>query len=263
MEQQYEYVDSIISVITPTYNSEQFIEETIKSVQAQTIENWEMVIVDDCSTDRTVEIIESIRQHDSRIKLHKLDENKGAGYARNVAMDLAQGRFIAFLDSDDLWLPEKLEKQYRNMKIRDIAFSHTQYKVIDEDGHLTGAPYEIPNELKYGDLLKFCHIGCLTVMLDRKKVGHVQMDLMRNRQDYLLWLDITKEGFKAYALQEVLSKYRKVSNSISSNKLKVAKLNWRIYRERFGMNVLQSAWYFTHYVYFYIRKMQQQRKYKI
>ncbi|GAA0468399.1 glycosyltransferase family 2 protein [Alkalibacillus silvisoli] len=263
MEQQYEYVDSFISVITPAYNSEQFIEEAIRSVQAQTIDNWEMIIVDDCSKDRTVKIVESLKQQDSRIKLHKLDENKGAGYARNVAMDLAKGRFIAFLDSDDAWLPEKLEKQYQFMKRRGVGFSYTKYKLIDEDGHLSGAPYEVPSDLDFKDLLKFCHIGCLTVMLDRDKVGHVQMDLIRNRQDYLLWLDITREGVKAYALQEVLSKYRKVSNSISSNKLKVAKLNWKIYRERFGMNVIKSAWYFLHYVYFYIRKMQQQRNYKI
>jgi len=250
----------LISVITPAYNAERFIEAAIKSVQNQTYDLWEMIIVDDHSTDQTAKIIKQYVDRDPRIKVIQLTENRGAGYARNVAMKHANGRFLAFLDSDDLWLPEKLETQLKFMLENEIGFSYTKYSLIDETGNPSGSSYSIPEKLEYKDLLKFCHIGCLTVMLDRNITGNVEMNEIRNRQDYILWLDITKRGIPAYGLNLTLSKYRKVSNSISSNKLKVSKLNWKVYREIIGLNVLKSAWYFGHYVYFYIKKIMQQRK---
>lgn len=249
----------LVSVITPAYNSELYISETIKSVQAQTYVNWEMIIVDDNSKDNTVDIVKKYMQNDNRIRLIELKRNKGAGNARNVAMGHANGRFLAFLDSDDIWLPEKLEKQLKFMLENNIGFSYTKYRTIDENGNEIGSSFKIPNKLEYKDLLRFCPIGCLTVMLDRKITGDVKMNLMRNRQDYILWLDITKKGIPAYALQSTLSEYRKVSNSISSNKFKVAKLNWKVYREILGFSLIKSAWYFSNYVFYYLRKMLQQR----
>src|SRR5690625_5143854 len=250
----------LISVITPAYNAERFIEAAIKSVLDQTYTHWEMIIVDDHSNDSTVSIVKQYVEKDARIQLIELKENKGAGNARNTAMKQAKGRFLAFLDSDDLWLPNKLETQLNHMLRNDIGFSYTKYSLIDENGNDSGASYAIPEKLEYKDLLKFCHIGCLTVMLDRNITGNVEMNEIRNRQDYILWLDITKRGIPACGLNLTLSKYRKVSNSISSNKLKVSKLNWKVYREIIGLNVLKSAWYFGHYVYFYIKKIMQQRK---
>ncbi|HEX6593678.1 MAG TPA: glycosyltransferase family 2 protein [Bacillota bacterium] len=239
----------LISVITPAYNAEKFIKQTIESVREQTYSNWEMIIVDDCSTDRTVEYVRQYEQRDQRIHLLKLEKNSGPGVARNTAMEHAEGRYIAFLDSDDLWYPEKLEKQLRFMQEKDIAFSFTKYVRMREDGTLTNAVTEAPESVGYEDLMKHCVIGCLTVMLDRDKIGHLKMMDLRTRQDYVYWLTITKKGFRAYGLPEPLAKYRLVEGSISSNKWKAAKQNWYVYRHVEKQSLIKSLWYFANYAY--------------
>lgn len=238
----------LISVITPAYNAARFIGETIESVQKQTYSNWEMIIVDDCSTDDTVQIVESYQEKDPRIRLYKLEKNSGSAVARNTAMEQAKGRYIAFLDSDDRWLPEKLEKQLQFMQEKDIAFSFTTYVRMLEDGTRTRAYSNTPEVVGYDDLMKRCVIGCLTVMLDREKIGHLKMVNIRTRQDYVYWLTITKKGFLAYGLPEVLAEYRLVENSISSNKLKAAKRNWYVFRKIEKQSLIKSLWYFAHYV---------------
>ncbi|MFD2760937.1 glycosyltransferase family 2 protein [Lentibacillus juripiscarius] len=237
----------LISVITPAYNAEEFIGETIESVINQTYSNWEMIIVDDCSSDKTVEHVKRYSMQDERIKLVELEENSGSAIARNKAMEEARGQYIAFLDSDDLWFPEKLENQLRFMQQKDIAFSFTKYVRMEEDGTLKNTVSKAPESVGYTDLLKHCVIGCLTVMIDREKVGHPKMVNIRTRQDYAYWLTITKKGFRAYGLPEVLSKYRSVQNSISSNKIKAAKRQWYVYRKVEKKNIFQSLWYFLHY----------------
>ena len=244
----------LISVITPTYNSERFIRKTIESAQAQTYTNWEMIIVDDCSTDRTVEIIEELKEHDSRIQLIKLNENCGPAIARNVAIERAKGRYLAFWDCDDQWMPEKLEKQLKFMQEHRIAFSFTKYMKIKEDGSEKNLIVDIPNEVNYKQLLKHNVIGCLTVMLDIEMIGEVKMINIRSRQDFVLWLTICKRGFTAYGFQEVLSKYRVVKGSLSSNKLKMAKQMWKVYREIEELSLIRSIWCFLNYLYFAIRK---------
>jgi teichuronic acid biosynthesis glycosyltransferase TuaG len=241
--------DVLVSIITPTYNAEKFIENTMKSVQAQTYENWEMIIVDDCSTDNTVEIIQNFIQSDDRIKLKVLENNSGASVARNTAIQLAKGKFVAFLDSDDLWLPTKVEKQIDFMLQNDLAFSFTSYRVITEEGEQTDRVIRVPQKMGYQDLLKNTIIGCLTVMLDIEKVGKVQMPLIRTRQDFALWLSILKRGFHAYGLQDELALYRQVQGSISSNKIKAAKQNWKVYREIEKLGTFKSIWYFTNYAW--------------
>lgn len=238
----------LISVITPAYNAERFIGDTIDSVLDQTYANWEMVIVDDRSTDNTTSIVEEYRKRDNRIKLIVLEENSGSAVARNTAMENAKGRYIAFLDSDDRWLPEKLAKQLRFMQEKDIAFSFTTYVRILEDGTKTNAISTTPESVNYDDLMKRCVIGCLTVMLDRDKVGHLKMVNIRTRQDYVYWLTITKKGFLAYGLPEILAEYRLVGNSISSNKWKAAKRNWYVFRKIEKQSLPKSIWYFAHYV---------------
>ena len=245
----------LISVITPAYNAERFIGEAIESVQKQTYANWEMVIVDDCSTDGTVRIVEEYRKKDPRIKLYRLEKNSGSAVARNTAMEHAKGRYIAFLDSDDRWLPEKLEKQLKFMQEKDIAFSFTTYVRMLEDGTRTRALSNTPEVVGYDDLMKRCVIGCLTVMLDRDKIGHLKMVNIRTRQDYVYWLTITKKGFLAYGLPEVLAEYRLVDNSISSNKWKAAKRNWYVFRKIEKQSLLKSIWYFAHYAILSIRDM--------
>ncbi|AST93383.1 MULTISPECIES: glycosyltransferase family 2 protein [Sutcliffiella] len=228
----------LISIVTPAYNSEAYIKDAIDSVLKQTYVNWEMIIVDDCSKDKTVEMV---RQYsDPRIKLVQLSKNSGPAVARNTAMENARGRYLAFLDSDDQWLPEKLEKQLLHMQENDIAFSFTKYMKVDEDGKDIGTIVEAPDTLSYKRLLKDNVIGCLTVMVDKEKVGNLKMENIRTRQDWVLWLTILKKGFQAHGLQEVLAKYRERPNSVSSNKLKMAKQNWKVYREIEGFGLVKS-----------------------
>jgi len=239
--------EPLISVITPAYNAARFISETIDSVRQQTYLNWEMIIVDDCSTDRTAEIVEEYIQKDHRIHFIQLEKNSGSAIARNTAMDHAKGDFIAFLDSDDLWYPEKLEKQLKFMQKNDIAFSFTKYVRMREDGTLTKGITKAPPKIGYEQLMKHCVIGCLTVMLDMRKIGAMRMINIRTRQDYVFWLHITKRGIPAYGLPEVLAKYRLVEGSISSNKLKAAKKNWHVYRHIEQQPLWRGLWYFINY----------------
>ncbi|MCD8511791.1 MAG: glycosyltransferase family 2 protein [Bacillus sp. (in: Bacteria)] len=246
--------NSLVSIITPTFNSEKFIADTIESVLAQSYTNWEMIIVDDCSKDSTVEIIKEYVEQDERIRLIQLEENQGPAVARNTAINNANGRYLAFLDGDDQWLPEKLEKQLQFMDEKQIAFSFTEYATMTEGGTETGNTVKVPEKVNYKDLLKQNVIGCLTVILDKELVGEVEMVNIRSRQDYVLWLDVCKRGFPAYGLQEVLAKYRVVGNSLSSNKVKMAKQNWKVYREIEKLNLLKSSWYFMFYVFFKLKK---------
>ncbi|MCD8503278.1 MAG: glycosyltransferase [Bacillaceae bacterium] len=245
---------SLVSIITPAFNSARFIAEAIESVIAQTYSNWEMIIVDDCSTDQTVETVKKYVEKDSRIKLVQLANNSGPAVARNTAMKQAKGQYLAFLDSDDQWLPEKLGKQLTFMQDNDIAFSFTKYMSIDEVGEEVGSVEEIPEQTSYHQLLKGNMIGCLTVMLDVTKVGSIEMVNIRTRQDYVLWLQLAKRGFVPYGLQEVLAKYRVVENSVSSNKVKMAKQNWKVYREIEQLNLFKSSFYFAHYMYVKLKK---------
>lgn len=237
----------IISVITPAYNAERFIKDTIQSVLDQTYDCWEMIIVDDRSQDQTVELIKEMQDKDDRIKLIVLDENSGSAVARNTAIENAQGRYIAFLDSDDRWMPEKLERQLAFMQEKDIAFSYTAYVRTLEDGTETDYISKTPKQVDWDALMKRCVIGCLTVMLDTKKTGEVKMVNIRTRQDYALWLDLTRRGFIAHGLPEVLAKYRVVGNSISNNKWKAAKRNWYVFRNIESQSVPKTLWYFGHY----------------
>ncbi|MFD2370799.1 glycosyltransferase family 2 protein [Brevibacillus sp. GCM10020057] len=236
----------LVSVITPAYNAARFIRATIESVKSQTYPHWELILIDDCSRDETVDLI---RQEfgDPRIRLIELTCNSGAAVARNTGIQAARGKYIAFLDSDDLWLPEKLERQVAFMQERDIAFSFTQYRIIGENGPGARHVVPIPEQIDYTGLLKNTIIGCLTVMLDREKLGTVQMPNLRTRQDTALWLQILRQGHTAYGLQEVLAEYRKVDGSISSNKWKAAHQTWRLYRDIEGLNIARASWCFVHY----------------
>lgn len=213
-----------------------------------------MIIVDDCSTDNTVEIFKSEVEGDQRIRLIQLQTNCGAAVARNIAIQSAKGRYLAFLDSDDLWYSEKLEKQVTFMQEKDVAFSFTGYEIINEDGIGTGKIIQVPKEIDYKGLLRNTIIGCLTVMLDVDKLGVVQMPNIRTRQDTALWLSILKRGHKAYSIQEPLAKYRKVRGSISSNKLKMARQTWRMYRDLENLNVLHASWCFVNYAWNALKK---------
>lgn len=244
----------LVSIITPSYNSKRFIEDTVKSVQNQTYTNWEMIIVDDCSNDGTREILTRLADLDDRIKVFFLNENSGAAIARNKALKEAKGKFIAFLDSDDMWHETKLEKQLAFMRNKDVAFSFTEYELMDEEGVLLNKKVEIPDSIDYHGLLKNTIIGCLTVMINREKTGYFEMPNIRTRQDFALWLSILKKGFTAHGLKETLSKYRVVKGSISSNKINAAKKTWYVFREVEKLNLVYSSWCFLNYSFQAIKK---------
>jgi len=241
-----EHAHPLVSVITPAYNAARFIRAAIESVKRQTYPHWELILIDDCSRDETVALIQE-ELGDPRIQLIELAQNSGAAVARNAGIRAAKGKYLAFLDSDDLWLPEKLERQVAFMQERDAAFSFTQYRIIREDGGASRHVVPIPQRIDYHGLLKNTIIGCLTVMLDRAKLGPVQMPNIRTRQDTAMWLQILKQGYTAYGIQEVLSEYRKVEGSISSNKWKAARQTWRLYRDIEKLNLARAAWCFVHY----------------
>ncbi|UTR16217.1 glycosyltransferase [Salipaludibacillus sp. LMS25] len=238
----------LVSIITPTYNSEKFISYTLDSVMAQSYSNWEIIVVDDCSMDSTVDIIQTYIEKDSRIKLLQLSENKGAAVARNTAIENAKGQYLAFLDSDDQWSPEKLEKQIAFMTRENISFSFTRYYLINERGEDIGLSELPPKRVTYNQLIKNNVIGCLTAVLNREKIGHISMVDIRTRQDYVLWLDLCKRGYEAYGIEEPLAYYRVKKKSISSNKIAMAKQNWKVYREIEGLNIFKSSWFFLNYI---------------
>jgi len=248
---------ALVSIIMPNYNSVQFIEETIISVFAQTYKNWELVLVDDCSTDSSVKIIESLMAEDKRIKLIKLRENSGPAIARNHAIQEAQGRYLAFLDSDDLWHPKKLSKQIAFMKEQDIALSYTGYCCIEEDSGQSIDEIYAPQKVDYNELLKQNIIGCLTAIYDTKKLGKVYMPNIDKRQDFGLWLNILKKIPYAYGINEPLAYYRVRSASVSSNKILASKYNWKLYREVEKLPLHKAIYYFGWYTYKSILKYKK------
>ena len=244
----------LISIITPSYNASLFIEHTITSVRKQTYQHWEMIIVDDCSTDNTPDILERFENEDERIHVIYLNQNGGAAFARNIALKQAKGRFVAFLDSDDCWKPEKLQKQLSFMQTNHYAFTFTGYELMTNEGVLLNKQISAPEQISYNDMLKNTIIGCLTVMIDRQMAGHIQMPNIRTRQDLATWLAILKKGINAFGLNENLAEYRIGNSSISRNKWKAAKMNWFVYRKVEKLNVIKAFWCFSHYAFHAVLK---------
>lgn len=247
-------MNRLVSIITPSYNSSKFIEECVNSVISQTYLEWEMIIVDDCSTDNSRNLITKFAKEDDRIKPIFLEENVGAAEARNIAIKKSQGKYIAFLDSDDLWKNNKLEKQLSFMNERNIAFSFTSYQPISENGMDKYSVIKVPYQIDYHSYLKNTIIGCLTVVIDRDKTGNFEMPNIRSSHDMALWLLIMKRGFSAYGLNKNLAYYRIVSTSNTSKKWKAAKEVWDVYRKVEQLNIVYSAICFVGYVYNAIKK---------
>ena len=233
----------LVSIITPSYNCAEFIGETIKSIQSQTYTNWELLITDDCSTDNSCEIIQKFVNEDSRIRLLKLDKNSGAGGARNNSIKEAQGRFIAFCDSDDRWYPEKLEKQLKLMKEKDCGMTYSSYMTCKENGELNGIVV-CRNRETLASTMRDDKMGCLTVMYDTDKVGKIYMPTIRKRQDWAMKLKVLQKCKEAYGLKEPLAYYRLRKNSISYNKRVLVKYNIAVYTEVFGWSKFRSNIFF-------------------
>lgn len=248
----------LFSIITPNYNGEKYLKYTIEAVLAQTLDDWEMLIVDDCSTDNSVEIIENYAAKDSRIKLFKHEKNSGAAAARNSALKTARGKYIAFCDGDDIWHPQKLEKQLAFMKENDYAFSFTEFCIINAENELTKQRVICPKKVNYLNLVTGNPIMCSSVIINREIVGDFEMPPIWSAQDYATWAMIMKDRrFDAYCLKEVLAKYRKAGSSLSSNKIKAFKRTWKINRDYLHMNFFKNSavvavyavrWIIKHYL---------------
>ncbi|WP_019616981.1 glycosyltransferase family 2 protein [Psychromonas ossibalaenae] len=234
----------LVSIIMPIYNSSITLSDSIETVLTQSYTNWELLITDDLSTDDSVKIVEQYAKKDSRIKLFCLADNGGAGNARNNSIKQAQGRFIAFLDSDDIWLPEKLEKQIDFMLKNKYAFTYTAYQKFTEKNDLS--IIKPPSETTYEQLLYSNVIGCLTAIYDTKYVGKQYMPLIRKRQDMGLWLNILKVAPKAYCLNEVLAKYR-IDSGMSQHKWSAVKYQWKFYRQVVGLGFFKTIAVFSVY----------------
>ena len=246
---------SRVSVITPAYNAAAFLEETVKSVQSQTYCDWEMLIVDDCSSDDTFSIASQLAKKDNRIIVIRNDKNLGVAASRNIALDVATGEYIAFIDSDDLWLPQKLEKQIGFMDAGNHVLTYTNYQKFNSDtgevqDRIIKAPPTMTAKRIYGDT----SIGCLTVMVNRNKSGFFHMPLIEHTEDNITWQTILSRGYKAYRLDEVLSLYREGNASLTSRKKKAAIQQWNTYREYYKFSYFKSAFYFTQYAFHAIIK---------
>lgn len=229
----------LVSIIMPSYNTAAFIAKSIECVLVQTYDNWELIIVDDCSTDDTDMVVAVYT--DSRIRYLKNEKNSGAAVSRNRALQEARGRWIAFLDSDDLWLPEKLEKQVRFMEETGCWFSYTSYTQIDENGRDMGINISGPKVITKTGMYRYCWPGCLTVMYDADSVGLVQIRDIKKNNDYAMWLQVICKA-NCYLLDEPLAQYRRRGGSISNHGYtKLIKWHYRLFRQAENKGAMLSA----------------------
>lgn len=249
-------INGLVSIITPTYNCGRFIGETIDSVLAQTYSNWEVIIVDDRSTDDTEAVVRKYMEQDDRIKYTLLDVNSGAAVARTEAMKLAEGQYMAFLDSDDLWTPDKLERQLKFMTENGYAFSCTAYEQIDEESKPLDRVIKTIEKTDYNRLLLDCPVGNSTVMYDVSKMGKFEVPNIRKRNDDALWLQMLKKEKYIWGMEDVLMKYRIRTNSLSNNKLKVIKYHWILYREIEHLNVFRSLFHIGYWCLIKVLKVK-------
>ena len=249
-------VKGLVSVIMPTYNCGRFIAETIASIQAQTYENWEIEIVDDCSTDDTKAVVTALMEKDPRIHYHCLEVNSGAAVARTESMRLARGEFMAFCDSDDLWMPDKLERQLAFMQENGYAFSCTAYEQIDEESNSLDRVIKTVTKTDYNRLLLDCPVGNSSVMYNVGVMGKFEVPNIRKRNDDALWLTMLKKEKYIWGMPDVLMRYRIRKNSISSNKLAVIKYHWILYREIEHLGILRSAFHIAYWCFLKVFKIK-------
>lgn len=243
----------LVSIITPSYNSSLQILETYESIKNQTYTKWEWLITDDCSTDDTFTMLQEMALNDSRIRIFKNEVNSGAAVTRNVSISNATGKYIAFIDSDDFWKPEKLERQVKWMSHNKMEMTFTHYEIVNEVGEPTGQVVDTHMEVdpvSYEDMLrKKATLGCSTVMIDRELLGDIRMPVIKTTEDYALWLSILKTGVLAYPVNRVLTSYRILPNSLSRNKIKKAKTQWTVYREFENLTLPKAIECFCFYAY--------------
>lgn len=234
-------MNDLVSIIMPSYNCGEFVEEAIHSLQAQTYTNWELLFVDDCSQDNTLYLVRILAKDDLRIKIFENSEHCGAAVLRNKALREAKGRWVAFLDSDDLWEPEKLEKQIAFMEQHGYAFSYTNYEEIDQFSKERGLSITGPKHITKWGMYAFCWPGCLTVMWDARRIGLIQIEDIKRNNDYAMWLQAARKS-DCYLLNEFLAKYRVRVGSISNRSyFSLIKWHYKLFHEEEGMNNVLSV----------------------
>lgn len=238
--------NDLVSIVTPAYKAARFVGATIESVIAQDYPHWEMLVVDDRSPDDTGEVVAHYARADSRVKLIRQAQNGGAASARNAALEAAGGRFVAFLDSDDVWLAGKLSRQLSFMRELGAGLTFTAFRRITQDGTRIGRLIGVPPSINYSSLLKNTAIVTSTVLVDRSATGPFRMT-KTYYDDFVLWLELLKRGVVARGMPVDLLRYRVVPQSISRNKANSAKQVWRTYRDIEHLGVLRAAWCFAHY----------------
>lgn len=243
-------MNDLVSIIMPSYNTEKYISESIASVQKQSYADWELIIVDDCSTDNTDEIVKPFLS-DKRIKYIKNETNSGAAVSRNRALREAKGKWIAFLDSDDLWMPDKLQKQVAFMQDNDYHFSYTNYIEIDENSQPNGRSVTGPKKITRHGMYNYCWMGCLTVMYDVDTIGLIQIADIKKNNDYAMWLKACRKA-DCYLLNQTLAKYRSGrAGSISTQSIKTM-IGWhyKLFRENEKKNPVFAAFHTCRNLFF-------------
>lgn len=253
-------MEELVSIIMPTYNCGEYIGQSIESVIRQTYQNWELIVIDDCSNDMTESAVSHYLLIDNRVTYHKLSNNSGAAIARNRGSALAKGVYIAFLDSDDLWVEDKLEKQISFMIDNGYNFTCTTYEEIDENGEKSGVYVKAKKQVGYNGVLLSCPIGNSSVIYNVRNLGKFEVPNIRRRNDDALWLKILKNEKFAYGIDESLMYYRKRSNSLSSNKFHLIKYHWYLYREIERLSILRSAMHIFFWIVIKVFGLKHQKK---
>jgi len=254
-------MNETVSIITPVYNSEKFIKQCIDSVLAQKYSDWELILSDDCSTDSSVEIINEYLKRDKRIKLIQSETNNGAGIARNHAIKEAEGRYIAFLDCDDFWHKDKLSKQLEYLKKNNIELVFGQYFIVEGNSNVPSYKVCSPKSVTYKKMLCNDYVGFLTLLYDTKRIGKLFMPEIRRRQDWAYKLRLLKNLKIGYGLQEPLAFYRIGNSSLSSNKIKLLKYNFKIYKKELGYSYVESFFMMINFLihYFYYKSVSKKK----
>ncbi len=244
-----------VSVITAVYNSSSTLRETVGSVVAQDYDNWELLLIDDCSADDSKEIMEKLASTDHRIRCLYNDKNSGVALTRNHGIREADGRYIAFLDSDDTWDDTKLSRQLRFMEEVGSPFTYTSIRIMDENGVPTGKERHVPDRVDHGTLLMGDPMPCLTIMIDTTVIPKEKIYMPNvHHEDYAAFLNCLRDGAVARGLDEVLASYRVSRTSVSGNKLRTATWQWRILRDQEGLSVIKSLYYLSTYALKAIKK---------
>ncbi len=246
---------TLISVVTPVYNAEKYLEDVYNSLSEQSHQDWEWLVTEDCSSDNSFEMLKSIAERDPRVKLSRNNENSGAAVARNVSLERASGEYVAFLDADDCWLPNKLEKQLAFMLKTNSTFCCHNYHMIDETGKFM-KEVGVPEYVKFENLLAYNPLGISFVMLKRSVIGDIRFDVtLKRRQDWVFWYHLIQKEKVCHSTSEVLGSYRKDSiHSISKNKFHMALIQWKMYRNYFHLGFFRSIKSFLQYATYGITK---------